>query len=408
MDKLLKTNWFVMLISFVLALMLYTIVAVPKNIQQNAGSIGNESAQERIEDVEVQVYYDDANYVVSGIPETVDVTLTGSPTKLFLAKIEKNLEVYVDLNDFSLGTHTVSFQYRGVSDDIDVAIYPAQAKVTIEKRVSKNFPIEIELINRENSLPEGYSVGDPIVTPSTVTVHGSEKQLNQIRAIKGTIDLDGQKETFVTSVPIKAYDEENNEIKGLFLNPNVVDVEVPIISPHKDVPIKINQINSLPEGKTIELITTKPETVTIYGEKDVIKEINFVEATVDLKNLADKNTETVTVDVKLPKGVKTVEPKQIEVTIKLGKEVTKTIKKVPIQVTGLREGLSFTFVDPKEGTIDVVISGAQSILDKTTLKDIQAIIDASNLEKGEHKVAVTFNGPQNVSWQQKQTIIKIY
>lgn len=407
MDKLLKTNWFVMLISFVLALMLYTIVAVPKNMQQNAGPISSENAQERIENVEVQVYYDEANYVVSGIPETVDVTLTGSPTKLFLAKIEKSLEVYVDLNDLPLGTHTVQFQYRGVADDIDVAIYPAETRVTIEKRVSKNFPIEIEFFEKD-SLPEGYSVGEPSVTPSTVTVHGSEKQLNRIKIIKGTIELDGQKDTFVASVPIKAYDENDHEVKGLFLNPNVVDVEVPIISPHKEVPIKINQKNSLPEGKTIELITTKPETVTIYGEKEVIENINFVEATVDLKNLSDKDTETITIDVELPKGVKKVEPKQIEVTIKLGKEVSKTLKKVPIQVTGLRDGLTYSFVDPEGGTIDVVIRGAKSILDKTTLKDIQAFVDVSNLDKGEHKVAVTFNGPQNVSWQAKQTIIKIH
>lgn len=407
MDKLLKTNWFVMLISFVLALMLYTIVAVPKNMQQNAGPTGNENAQERIEDVEVQVFYDEANYVVSGIPKTVGVTLTGSPTKLLLAKIEKNLEVYVDLNDLPVGTHTVTFQYRGVSDDIDVAIHPAETRVTIEKRVSKNFPIEMEFAKKD-SLPEGYSIDDPIVTPSTVTVHGSEKQLSRIKKIKGIIELNGEKDTFTASIPIKAYDENNHEINGVFLNPNVVDVEVPIISPHKEVPIKINQKNRLPEGKTIELITTKPETVAIYGEKEVIEKINFVEATVDLKNVSDKDTDTIMVNIDLPKGVKKVEPEQIEVTIKLGKEVTKLLKKVPIQVTGLRDGLSYSFLDPLEGTIDVEIRGAQSILDKTTLKDIQAIVDATNLDKGEHKVAVTFNGPQNVNWQKKQTIIKIY
>ncbi len=407
MDKLLKTNWFVMLVSFVLALMLYTIVAVPKNMQQNTGPAGNENAQERIEDVEVQVFYDEANYVVSGIPQTVDVTLTGSPTKLLLAKIEKNLEVYVDLNGLPLGTHTVLFQYRGVSDDIDVTIHPAETKVTIEKRVSKNFPIDIEF-TKKDSLPDGYSVGDPVVTPSTVTVHGSEKQLNRIHSVKGTVELNGEKDAFAASVPIKAYDENNREITGVFLNPNVIDVEVPIISPHKEVPIKINQKNSLPEGKTIELITTKPEMVTIYGEKEIIQKINFVEATIDLKHLSNNDTETVTVSIDVPKGVKKIEPEQIEVTIKLGKEVTKTLKNVPIQVTGLKNGLSYSFVDPKEGTIDVVIRGAQSILDKTTLKDIQAIVDASNLDKGEHKVAVTFNGPQNVNWQEKQTIIKIY
>lgn len=407
MDKLLKSNWFVVLISFILALMLYTIVAVPKNIQQNANTdTRSQEGQERLENVEVHAYFDETKYVVTGVPESVDVTLSGSPTQLFMVRMEKNLEVYADLNNLSVGTHSVRLQHRGISNGIDVAIYPASITVTIEERVSKDFPITIDYEN-EDALPEGYSVSEAIVTPTTVTIYGSEKQLNQIASIKGFVDLDGERDSFTTSVPIKVYDENDKELTGFSLNPNVVDAEIPIVVPHKFVPIKINQENSLPEGLSIESISANPETVVIFGSKGDVEKIEFVEVAVDLKKLSDKNTVTLTVDVPLPKGVKRVEPEQIDVTIELGKQETKTIKNVPLQVSGLREGLTLSFLDPKDGKMDVVMSGAKSTLDRVTANDINAIVDASELGKGEHTVEVKFNGPQNVSWQKMKTEVSI-
>ncbi|MFA8437797.1 YbbR-like domain-containing protein [Pueribacillus sp. YX66] len=409
MDKLLKSNWFVVLISFIFALMLYATVAVPKNMQNSGSESRNQVGQEQLEDVEVHAYYDEAKYVVSGVPETVDVTLSGSPTQLFMARMEKNLEVFADLNNLSVGTHTVRLQHRGLSDGIDVAIYPASITVTIEERVSKDFPITIEYVNKD-SLPEGYNVSDAVVSPTKVTIYGSESQLNQIASIKGFVDLDGAQDTFMTSVPIKVYDKNDNELTGFSLNPNVVDVEIPIVSPHKFVPIKINRENSLPDGLSIESISANPETVVIFGSKGDIEKIEFVEVAVDLNKLSDKdgNSVTLTVDIPLPKGVKRVEPEQIEITIELGKKETKTIKNVPLEVNGLREGLTVSFIDPKDGELDVAMSGAKTILERITAKDIHAIVDASGLGKGEHSVEVKFNGPQNVSWQKRKTTISIH
>ncbi len=405
MDKLLKSNWFVILISFIFALMLYSIVAVPKNMQ-NANTDARSDGTERIENVEVHAYYDDAKYVVSGIPETVDVTLTGTPSQLFMARMEKNLEVYVDLNDFDVGTHTVQLKHRGLSDGIKVSIHPASTTVTIEERVSKDFPITVEYVN-EDKLPEGYSAGQAIVTPTTVTVYGSETQLSRISKVKGTIDIDEEKETFTKSIPIKAYDSNNKEITGVSMNPNVVDVEVPIVGPHSFVPLKIIQENKLSQDVSIESIVANPETVVIYGTNKEIEKIEFVEVVVDLAKLSNENSTTLTADVVLPKGVTKVEPQQVELTIKLGKKETKTIKNVSLQISGLREGFKFSFIEPQDGKLDVTMSGAKSILDRITAKDIKAYVDAEGLDKGQHTVPVKFSGPQNVSWDERKAKFEI-
>ena len=400
MDKLLKSNWFVVLISFLLALMLYTTVAVPKNMQNADSNTRSQVGQEQIENVEVQAYYDEEKYVVSGIPETVDVALSGSPTQLFMAKMERSLEVYVDLNDLDVGTHTVRLQHRGLSDSIEAVIYPASITVTIEEKISRDFPVEIEYSNAEQ-LPDGYRAGEAIVTPTTVTIFGSKSQLQQIASVKGVVDLDGEKDTFEKSVPIHVYDADGNELTGFSLNPNVVDVEIPIVGPHKFVPIKINQENRLPKGRSVASIRTKPETVVVFGSDREIENIEYLEVDIDLAKLPDDDAVKLTVDVPKPKGVEKVEPQQIEITIELGKKESKTIRGVPLQVNGLREGLTLSFIDPIDGRLDVVMSGAPSILNRVTTDDIHAIVDAAGLGKGEHRVKVKFNGPQNITWQER-------
>lgn len=113
-------------------------------------------------------------------------------------------------------------------------------------------------------------------------------------------------------------------------------------------------------------------------------------------------------DVPLPKGIKRAEPEQIEITIEVGKQEEKTVKNVPLQVNGLRKGSTLSFLDPEDGKLDVVMSGAKSILERVTASDINAIVDASGLGEGEHNLEVKFNGPQNVSWQESNATVSIH
>ncbi|PWA09249.1 hypothetical protein DCC39_13380 [Pueribacillus theae] len=408
MDKLLKSNWFVILVSFILALMLYSIVAVPKNMQSNANDTGSrvKDGEERIENVPVEAYYDEEKYVVTGIPETAEITLSGSTTQIFMAKMEKSLEVYADLKDLGVGTHRVRLHHRGLSDGLDIAINPSTVMVTIEEKKSSDFPINIEYLN-EDKLPEGYSVNEAIVTPTMASVYGSEEQLKNVGSVKGYVDLKNVKETFTKSIPIKVYDHNDNEIEGLSLNPTVIDVEVPITGPNKSVPIKINKVDSLPKESSIKSMTLNPDTVTVYGSVEAVESVDFVEATINLAKLPIKDKQTLTVDIPLPKGIKMAEPEQVEITIEIGKRETKTVKNIPLQISGLRDGQKLIFTKPSGGKIDVEMSGASSILEKIVPDDINAYVDATGLGEGKHTVKVKINGPQNIDWKEKEVTFEI-
>ncbi|UTW70799.1 hypothetical protein KHA80_09330 [Anaerobacillus sp. HL2] len=77
--------------------------------------------------------------------------------------------------------------------------------------------------------------------------------IENVALAKGYVDVSGVKETIEKSVPVKVYDQQGNELH-IDVNPTVVDVKVPVTSPNKDVPLKINRIGELPEGLSIRTI----------------------------------------------------------------------------------------------------------------------------------------------------------
>lgn len=405
MDKLLNNTWFVRLISFLVALMLYTVVALPENQASNPIADRDDNVTgnaDIIEDVELVAYYDEEKYIISGLPETVNVHIDGSTTQVFMTKMQKDFEVYVNLEELGTGTHNVRVNHRGFDEELTVTIQPQTVRVTIDEKKSENFPVEIDFLN-EDSLPEGHSVEEAVITPSTVTVIGSEQKLGEIAFVRGFIDLKDTKETISTSVPVNVYDFNGNEIAGLSIEPAVVDVEVPIVGPNKAVPFKINQEGQLPDGLSVESIQVNPETVTVYGSEAAISEVEFLELTVDLTEITEKTT--ITLDVPLPNGIKMTQPEQVELIVDVGPQEEKKLENVPLQVNGIGEGYHISYVNPTNGMIDVIVKGTASRLENITTSDISAYVDVSGLDEGEHTLSVTFNGPQNISWEERQVTV---
>lgn len=106
MDKLMDQRWFMKIIALLLALLLYSAVS-DINKKSSDNSVPSDRNIETIEGVSVTSYYDTENLVIFGIPNTVDVTIKGPMPQVQSAKALKNFEVYVDLEDITIGDHTV-------------------------------------------------------------------------------------------------------------------------------------------------------------------------------------------------------------------------------------------------------------------------------------------------------------
>ncbi|WP_051317207.1 CdaR family protein [Ectobacillus panaciterrae] len=408
MDKLMDNHWFLKGLALLLALMLYMFTSLDKpsessGITASTGLPVGETT-ETLSNVAVAAHYNQEEYVVTGLPKSVTLTLEGQSNLITATKINQQFEVYANLNGYQPGVYDVMLQYEGINDKVKVKILPAKVRVTIAKKIKKAFPVEIGFIN-SNKMKEGYMTDKTAVKPALVEISGTEAQLEKISLVKAYIDLKGADQTITKETKVVVYDKDGNPL-DVQANPSTVTVTVPIITPEKKVPVNVTRQGTLQEGVTITNITVDPEQVTLYGPNDVLSNIQSVDGVViDL----DKVTSSTTFDapIVLPKGVTKASPDKVKVTVQVQKQERTSFSDIPLQVLGLTDAFNVNFLDPQSGKVNVDVVGESSVISKLAASQIQASINVQNLAPGTYDVPIQINSPNNVTLELKQKNAKI-
>lgn len=392
MDKLFQNKWAIRVISLILALTLYFFVNLEANSEQNESRVdpGNASETQVLEDVPLDIKIDAENYVVSGVPEVVSVTLEGKRSSLAPIVRLRNFDVIVDLTDYEEGDHTVTLEYEGLPENVTAYIEPKEIDVTIESRATEQFGVDIDLVN-EDKLPVGYELGEPEITPETVTLVSSREQIEQVAMVKAFVDVRDLKESIRNKeVPIVVYDAQGNDM-NVRVEPETVTISIPVERPSKTVDLNLETKGDLPDDIEIKNMEI-PSEIEIFGKKELLSEIDQISTEeLDMSKIENSGKQKVALD--FPDGITSNDDK-VDVDIEL--EQTKQFKEVPIEVIGKNES-DVRFVKPKDPEIEVTIKGSDETLKKVNEEDVKATIDLSGLEEGEHKVDVQLEGPEDVT-----------
>jgi YbbR domain-containing protein len=408
MDKLIDNRWVMRIIALFLALMLYATVNIdsgsPVNQPTTPLAQSPTSDQATVTDVPVVTYFDQENLVVTGVPESVNVTLEGSRISLTKARQLRDFEVYADLTKLSIGTHEVRLKYKNLSEDLKASISPSVITVTLEEKISKDFTVEVDYLN-ENKLEVGYTPDQPIVTPNLIKVTASKEVIDQIESVKAQVNLETAEETINKESRITIYDRDGN-ILPVEVEPSVVDVTVPIKSPSKVLPFKIIREGELEKGLSISSIESDLKEITVFGPLDVLEKLEFIDGVkVDLSKI--KEDTVLEVDVPKPEGINKVNPEKLEIKVDVEKQEEKSFTNKSIKTVGLSEGKIVDIISPESGTLDVKINGAPSVIKDIKSSDIELYINLADLSDGEHEVDVEVNGPQDITWSLQQDKVKV-
>lgn len=405
MDRLMDNRWVTRIIALLLALLLFASVSFENQpaSKSPAGIPLFSNYSETLTEIPVNTYYDDQNLVVSGVPQYVNVTIEGPSGVTKREGLQKEIEVYADLTQLTVGTHKVKLQYRNISEKIKVKIDPAEITVVIQEKVTKEFPVEVDFVNRDQ-VEEGYTIEQPVVSPRVVKITGALEEIERIAMVKAVVDLKGVTETFTQESRVAVYDRNQN-VLSVAVEPSVVEITVPIVSPNKSVSFTLKQKGKLADGLSLVNIMPTPNQVTIFGPKEVIDEISSIEGEIDLDKI--KEDTTIEVKVPIPKGVIQVLPEKIEVAVDVEEEISETFSELSISSQGLGAEFALTFLNPESGTIDIDIHGAPSVIEGTSPTDFEVYIDVTDLEIGEHEIDIEVNGPETVRWVIPQEKAKI-
>ena len=119
MDRLFQSKWFIRIISLVFAITLYMFVTVETNVNQDDSRIplGTVNDVQVLEEVPLGIKIDADQYVVSGVPDHVKVTLEGRTSVLTPIIRQLNFNVFIDLRDLDEGEHHVDVEYENLPED---------------------------------------------------------------------------------------------------------------------------------------------------------------------------------------------------------------------------------------------------------------------------------------------------
>ncbi|WP_144554138.1 YbbR-like domain-containing protein [Peribacillus simplex] len=436
MDKFTNSAWFMRIVAFALAALLF--ISINFEMESDKKSLGLSTAPEisteTIENVPVEVYYDRENLVVSGVPETVDVTLKGAKSLLINAKNQRDFKVYVDLSDpaISMGDRTVTFKISDLNEKLVATIDPEYAEVNVQERVTKEFPVEAEY--NSSLLEEGYTAGQPTVSPKTVKITGAKDAIEQISYVKANLEISkGLNETVNSKATVKALDRDLNKL-DVTIEPSTVSVSLEVSIPSKTVSIAPKQTGKTKDGIRITSISVDPKEVTLFGSETSLEKIDEVVLPVNISKI-DGDTEleldldkpesvqkmslgkakvkirTEKVDVDEENAEPVVEEEEPETEQKQEEQVveeeaeeedepaaieSKTFNNIQIVPVGIQDDQN---AELESDVTSITLLGEADDLKKITKDDINLTVDVSNLDEGTHDVDLAVTVPEGVEWE---------
>ncbi|MDF2040197.1 CdaR family protein [Cytobacillus oceanisediminis] len=412
-DKLVDTRWFMKIVALILALFLFDSVYDADKELKDINVPGQQDS-DIIEDVPVKSYYDTENLVVTGIPDTVDLSIEGPKSHLEPAKKQQNFEVYVDLTNAEIGSQRVEIKIRDISDKLDVTINPQYADVTVHEKVTQEFKVDAEFNN--GLLGEGYTAEAASAEPKTVKITGAKEVIERISFVKATLDVKGPiTKTITDEATVRVLDREMNKL-DVIVEPQVIQVTVPVKQLSKTVPVTIVRKGDPQDGVTINSIELDVNEASITGREEILNETESVRVEVDVSKI-DKDT-VLTLPVIIPDGISAVDPKTVKASVDVSteenvneednteepaeeteaqeQEETKTFSSLPINLAGLAEEYEAVLKNPASGRTSITVTGKSSTVQDLKAEDFNLYLSLADLGEGDHEVPINIDGPSGV------------
>ena len=384
-EKILVNRQSIVVISLVFAIVTYVAVD-----QKHVTLIDNSA--EILYNQKVTVNYNEALYVVEGVPKSVDLTIVGKKGDVYLAKQYPVDGVILDLTGYTPGSYQVAFKYDKEINSVDYKVDPSSVNIRIYDKVSVTKELGTEIIHRDN-LDTKLNIDSIVLDRDNVTVKSASHVLEQVALVKAIVDIDKLSSskvgtTTLNEIPLIAYDSEGNKM-DVEIVPSKVSATVKVTSPSKEVPIKLIPEGEL-DGVAIKELKSNIDKVTVYGNQETINTITSLPVKVNIQGV--KDNKSYTINLTKPTGIREISVKTITVDLSVDPVSTKTIKNVPIDTINLDNGLIVQAIGEENRSVEVIMNGSSSIIEGIDATQIKAYVDLTGLQVGEHSVPVTVTG----------------
>lgn len=318
-SKWMTKKSFLVVISFILTMALFVYASESSPSRQSA-AVSIQTTSNTIGNVPVYVDMDSQLYTVTGLPESVTLRIEGSSSSLLAVAGNASYRVKTpNLNELGTGKHMITLQVTGLPSGVKGTVSPETVEIVIEKKATVELPVSVN-VNRAN-LPGAYKSGQALVSPARVTISGPESLINQVENVLATVTVpENTKADYTSSVAVQALDATGKPL-ALKVEPEQVQVRVPITTNSKKVPLVLTTTGSAGSQYTYQLKSDIKE-VTILGAQEILDRLTAIPVVVDVSQMTKTTTQAV--KLTLPTGVDSVTPENISVEVVVTPMTTQT------------------------------------------------------------------------------------
>lgn len=358
----------------------------------------------------IKLIYNEEAYVVEGVPESVDITLIGRKSDLYLAKQLGEHEVILDLSGYNVGQYKVKLKYNHSIQSVNYKLDPSNITVKISEKVSTVKKLTYDLVN-EDKLDSKLSIKNVSLDRSEIIVKGSAEALDTVASVKALIDLRAanltEKGNFtIDSIILVAYDNNGTKIDNVEIVPARVSASIEVDSYFVEVPVKVVTEGTLTVGYAISTVTSSVKNLRVYGDQEVLDNLQYIEAVIDVDELSSAKTYNVTLS--RPAGVRFMTETTTSIKVDLQSEISKEYDNIQIEIINLGDNYSVTALSDAHKEITVIAKGVESVINNIEGDEIKAQVDLSGFGPGTHEVPVILSSDDiRVSLIPKVSTVKV-
>ena len=253
---------------------------------------------------------DTDKYIIDGVPNTVNVRVTGPTALVTAAKNTKNFTVSINLSSLTDGKHTLPLRVQGLNQNLTYHLSENNLDVSIYRRATAYFTVQTNY--NTDAIAEGYHVGTVSTTVTNVEVMGRSSLVNSVSQVVANVQLPRNTKTSTShTVELQALDENGDPV-AVTMSPQTTTVRIPITagSGTKNVPVHFQASNGNADDFDI---TANVNEVALHGKVSDLNNISRINIPVNLDGITSPVERQVTVTK--PNGVDSIDPAQITVTI---------------------------------------------------------------------------------------------
>ena len=369
---MLKNNKFNLLLSIVLAIVLWAYITTVVNPDTQSAVNGIQ-----VELVNTDILNDRGFTVASFNPTSIDITVSGSRSDIAKLK-DSDFRATVDMAGYRKGINKVPINLTTPNNIEVVQLRPDQINVEVVDLVTVFKPVKLEF---EDSFPSGMEPGFLEVSPEEMEVTGVASVVDSVDHIRALVKAGQMTDTRNSfRVDVDVIDKGGNVIYNTArLSQSSVEVSG-MICKVKRVPLDIEMIGQPNESVEVTDMYIPPY-VWIRGEAGAIDSITDVQGKpIDLSQITS-TTEIPLSDVLgpgLPQGVEIADfsknaAVRVEVQGIAKKEFNFTADM--IDIANLQPTLSGHV---NTGSVNVTVYATKDVLAQITQDDIHLSVDATD------------------------------